>query len=152
MQYQLKLVEFDTILPIWQDKLWPNRKSPIKSMSSMTFDGKYDMSIYENYEPFFWAIYYDNEIVAVNSGHQTHQLEFRSRGLYASPEHRGKGLAKMLLQETIMCAEAVGALRVWTVPRQGSEHAYVSAGFELVGDWFDEGMEYGPNIYAVREL
>lgn len=152
MSYQVKLVDFETVLPVWQNKLWPGRQSPIKPMSSMTFDEQYDMSIYENYEPFFWAVYHGNEVVAVNSGHLTNAEEFRSRGLYTDPGHRGQGLASQLLNELILCAEAVGAQRVWTVPRKGSEHAYLKAGFELVGDWFDKGMEFGPNIMAVREV
>lgn len=149
MQYELRLVEFDDVLPVWQNKLWPGRQSPIKPMSSMTLDRQYDMSIYDNYEPFFWAVYHNNEIVAVNSGHQTNATEFRSRGLYADPAHRGKGLAKMLLNELLICAEAVGCNLVWTVPRKGSEHAYLSAGFVLYGGWFNEGMEFGPNIYSI---
>ena len=30
-------ISFDTILPIWQDKLWPNRQSAIEPVSAMTW-------------------------------------------------------------------------------------------------------------------
>jgi len=149
MRYHLKQVTFEDILPVWSNKLWPGRQSPIKPMSSMTLSKEYDMDIYENYTPYFWAVYHEDKIVAVNSGHQTSATEFRSRGLYTDPDHRGQGLAKMLLNELLMCATAEGCHLVWTVPRKGSEHAYLKSGFVLYGDWFDEGMEYGPNIYSV---
>ena len=47
MRYKSKIVDFKTILPIWNDKLWPQRKSSINPMSSMTYDRKYDNEIYE---------------------------------------------------------------------------------------------------------
>lgn len=152
MQYTLKEVEFSEVLPIWSIKLWPGRESPIKAMSSMTLDETYDMEIYDKYNPYFWAIFCGNEIVAVNSGHQTSDTEFRSRGLYADPEHRGKGLAKQVLNATISRAKELGMKTVWTVPRQASMPAYESVGFERVSDWFDEGVEFGPNCYAIYKI
>ena len=72
MRYKSKIVDFKTILPIWNDKLWPQRKSQIKSMSSMTYDRKYDMKIYEKYKPTLVAVYnIDEKIIGVKSGHRT---------------------------------------------------------------------------------
>ena len=146
------MVDFETILPTWTNKLWPGRVSPIKPQSSMTMGQGYNMRIYDDYRTWCWAIYCNDEIVAVNSGHQTSECDFRSRGLYVDPAHRGVGLANQLLEDIIICADALGMERVWTLPRKGSENVYVNAGFVLTGDWFDEGMEFGPNILAIKEI
>jgi RimJ/RimL family protein N-acetyltransferase len=150
--YRLEKVDFITVLPIWRDKLWPGRKSEIKPMSSMTLDGTYDMTIYEKYTPHFWAVLYNNEVVGVNSAHQTSDTTVRSRGLWVKPKHRGMGLATSLVQESVYLGFDVRADCIWTVPRQGSQGPYLSCGFELIGDWFDEGMEFGPNIIAVCKI
>ena len=47
MKYKSELVDFETILPVWANELWPNRTSDIKSMSSMTYDKTFDMNIYK---------------------------------------------------------------------------------------------------------
>ena len=51
-------VTFEDVKPIWEQELWPNRKSAIEPMSVMTwpFEGdpeEYDMNIMEKYEPTF---------------------------------------------------------------------------------------------------
>ena len=63
-------ISFDTILPIWRDKLWPNRESAIEPISAMTwpFEGApdpIDMSIFD-YEPTFWGVYIDDKLVGFN--------------------------------------------------------------------------------------
>jgi N-acetylglutamate synthase-like GNAT family acetyltransferase len=113
---------------------------------------EYDMTIYKKYNPHFWAVLYNGEIVGVNSAHQTAADTVRSRGLWVDPEHRGVGLAKQLVQESVCLGRNIHANRVWTVPRKGSEWSYISCGFELTGEWFDEGMEFGPNILAVCKI
>ena len=152
--YRLEKVDFTAVLPVWKDKLWPGRKSEIKPMSSMTLANihEYDMSIYEKYTPHFWAVLYNGEIVGVNSAHQTAEDEVRSRGLWVDPKHRGVGLAKQLVQESVYIGLDIRAKSVWTVPRKGSEWPYINCGFELQGEWFDEGMEFGPNILAVCKI
>lgn len=152
MQYTLKEVTFEDVLPVWKNKLWPGRESEIKSMSSMTCDNGYDMSIYDSYEPYFWAVYFNDYIVAVNSGHQTSKHDFRSRGLYTDPSHRGHGLAKQVLNATVVKAKELGLSTVWTIPRKSSMYAYESIGFVRISDWFDEGVEFGPNALAIYRI
>ena len=152
MQYELREVEFSEVLPIWAIKLWPGRESPIKSMSSMTYDRNFDMEIYDKYNPYFWAVFCGDMIVAVNSGHQTNDYEFRSRGLYTNPAHRGEGLAKQVLGATIAKAKELKLNRVWSVPRQSSVYAYESVGFKRTSDWFDEGVEFVPNCYVELKI
>ena len=149
-------ISFETICHIWQKHLWQNRVSPIETHSAMTwpFAGnpiEYDMDIF-NYEPNFFAIFQRQEIVGVNSGHRTKDNIYRSRGIWVHPDHRKKGVSKMLFDATEKQARNEGCNMIWSIPRKSALPAYTKFGFETVGDFFDEGMEFGPNIYVTKEL
>ena len=54
---------FQDVKNIWNEKLWPNRKSTIKEMSSMQYLDGFDMAIYEKYKPKnIYVITSENEI------------------------------------------------------------------------------------------
>ena len=149
-------ITFETICHVWQKHLWQNRVSPIETHSAMTwpFDGnpiEYDMDIF-NYKPAFFAIFQRQEIVGVNSGHRTKDNIYRSRGIWVHPDHRKKGVSKMLFDATEKQARNEGCNMIWSIPRKSALPAYTKFGFETVGDYFDEGMEFGPNIYVTKEL
>lgn len=153
MKGRSEIVDFETILPIWKEKLWPNRESEIKSMSSMMYQGGYDMSIYEKYEPTFFAVYnVVNEIVGVNSGHRTSNDLYRSRGIWVDPRYRGNGIAGVLFCSLFGQAMKEKCKAVWSVPRKDALQAYEKVGFKKTSDFFDEGMEFGPNCYVYTEL
>ncbi len=42
---EIRKINFSDILPIWENNLWPGRKSPIKPVSTIQFMGSYDMSL-----------------------------------------------------------------------------------------------------------
>jgi len=149
---EIQLITFAEIYEIWNNELWPGRESPIKEMSSMTFMGDYDMSVYERYRGTFWGVFIDDKLVGVNSGHPVSDTMYRSRGLWVHPEYRGRGIAKVLLRALSDFARVCEFEYVFTVPRKGSEHAYLTEDYKLVGDWFDHGMEFGPNIWAIKKL
>ena len=96
----IDLVEYDVILPIWEQFLWPGRID-IKNMSSMQYLSGYDVKIYDRYAPYFFAYYIDNNIAGINSAHKSSQTEFRSRGLYVFDEYRNQGIGKQLLEYTV---------------------------------------------------
>ena len=149
-------ISFETISHVWQKHLWQNRVSPIETHSAMTwpFDGnpiEYDMDIF-NYEPTFFAVFQSQEIIGVNSGHRTKDNIYRSRGIWVRPEYRKKGISKMLFDETEKQAIKEGCNMIWSIPRKSALPAYTKFGFETVGNFFDEGMEFGPNIYVTKEL
>ena len=132
-------ISFDTILPIWQDKLWPNRQSAIEPMSAMTwpFEGApdpIDMNIF-NYMPTFWGVYIDDKLVGVNSGHRTDHTQYRSRGIWVDPDYRGRGIAQQLFTLTEHQALVEGSLLLWSIPRKTALPAYTKFGFETVGDY-----------------
>jgi GNAT superfamily N-acetyltransferase len=145
-------ITFQEILPIWQNKLWPNRVSPIETHSAMTWplshpNQPYDMNVF-NYPVYFFGIYDQDKLIAVNSGHLTTITEFRSRGLWVDPFYRGKKLAQQILLATIDQAKTSGAYMIWSIPRLTALPAYERVGFKTVGDRVDEGVEFGPNIYC----
>lgn len=134
-----KQITFDEILPIWKNKLWPNRQSAIEPMSAMTwpFEGNpqpYNMSIFE-YEPNFWGVYDNDLLVGVNSGHRTTDLQYRSRGIWVDPEYRGQRIAETLFSMLQNQAMIEGCEMLWSIPRKTALPAYTKFGFETVGDY-----------------
>jgi GNAT superfamily N-acetyltransferase len=149
---RLQLCSFQEVLPLWREKLWPRRQSEILEKSSLRFGGGYDGAIYKTAAPLFWGYFMRERLIAANSGFWTSKEEFRSRGLYVEPEFRGRGIAQMLLRELLQTAQENGARRAWSIPRQSALKTYQAVGFETHGDFFTEGMEFGPNIFVYKDL
>ena len=148
-------VTFQDILPIWQEKLWPDRESAIESHSAMTWpfswpDRAIDMSIFD-YSACYWAVYDGEKTVAVNSGHRSSEVEYRSRGIWVDPAHRGKGIANTLFCLLENQAIVEGCEMIWSIPRKTALPAYTKFGFMTVGD-FLETETSDANIYAIKRL
>jgi GNAT superfamily N-acetyltransferase len=147
--------DFDTVLPIWENKLWAGRHSAIEPMSAMTwpFEGNpqpINMSIFE-FEPMFWAVHIDDNIVGVNSGHRTSDSQYRSRGIWVDPAYRKHGVAQMLFTMTQHQAIIEQCEMLWSIPRKTALPAYTKFGFNTVGDYF--GTETADaNIYVSKRL
>ena len=88
----------------------------------------------------------------VNSGHRTRDDLYRSRGIWVDPKFRKTGVAQTLFELTESKAREEGCRLIWSIPRKSALPAYTKFGFETVGDYFDEGMEFGPNIYVRKDL
>ena len=151
-----KSISFDEISSIWQTELWPKRVSPIETHSAMTwpFDGnpiQYDMDIF-NYEPTFFGVFNDGSLVGVNSGHRTKDTMYRSRGIWVNSNFRKTGVAQILFNMTESQAVAEGCNLIWSIPRKSAVKSYTLFGFKTVGNYFDKGMEFGPNIYVKKDL
>ena len=142
-------IDFDTILPIWRDYLWPKRESPIEPTSAMNFMGGYDLKNMCSL-PTFFAYMIDGEIAGVNSGHMCKDNDYRSRGLYVFEKFRGKGIGAELLKATIERAKEEGAALCWSYPKDTSWNTYAKAGFVLVSDF--EISENGNNAYCMVRL
>ena len=143
-------ISFNDILEIWTTGLWKDRESPIKPMSSMTYLGGYDMSIYNNV-PTFFAVKEGNKIVAVNSGHMTIDGYYRSRGLWVDENHRHKGHTYSLFDALFEVAKAEKAKFVWSLPRDNSVGAYLKNGFSIASK-VTNNFELGPHYYVVRDV
>jgi len=151
-EFKVEVATFEDIYPTWDEHLWPDRKSPIKEMSSMTYDGDYDMSIYKKYKPTFFIVRDGYTVVGVNSGHRTHNDHYRSRGLYVNTNYRRMGMSTLLLNATIDQAIKENCSIVWTYPRLTSIRAYKKVGFRRISGWKNEDMEFGPNCLCVKNI
>lgn len=147
----VRKISFEEILPFW-NLLWPNRKSKILEMSSMTYLGGYDISIYQKYKPTFFGLYIDNKIIGVNSGHKTKKDYYRSRGLWIDSLHRGSNLSLILLKKVDDQAIFENCKYVWSIPRQGALSAYIKNNYIQKSNFFNENVEFGPNCYVLKEL
>ena len=58
----------------------------------------------------------------------------------------------MLLELTISTAKKENCLVIWTMPRKSALPAYESVGFRKIGGWIDEGVEFGPNCIAIKQI
>ena len=120
---------------IWKTYLWPHRLSAIQSSSAMSFLEGYDMANMQSTPTFFGYIINDF-IIGVNSGHACpNQNNYRSRGLWVDPDHRGRGIAQQLLTATINQGLTEGYNQIWSYPRLSSWPTYQAVGFELASDW-----------------
>ena len=154
---------FEDILPYWTNELWVGRVSKIEHMSSLKWNSYLwfmhgnveitkDHSIFDKYTPTFFNVKVGDEIIGVNSGFKTDDKIYRSRGLWVKPEHRGNGHSKTLLKQTIEQGRKEGCTYIWTMPRKTALPAYESVGFNKIGGWIDEKVEFGPNCIAMRKL
>jgi GNAT superfamily N-acetyltransferase len=146
----IKQITWEQILPIWRDHLWRGRKTEIRPTSGLKFLGGFDKSIEDNIPTFFGA-FIEGECVGVNSGHITNEQEYRSRGIYVIPNHRGKGISQDLLEAVERQVRAEKRITLWSMPRKLALPAYEKFGFSVVSDFFDE-MEFGPNCFVVKLL
>ena len=161
--YEYLQTTFENIYDLWNEGLWPNRISKIEDRSALSFDvplwknygnvsiTKQRERIWE-YKPTFWVVREDNEIIGANSGFKTDDRVYRSRGLYVVPEKRGQGISRMLLKLTIETAKKEECGVIWTMPRKSALPAYESVGFNKIGGWIDEGVEFGPNCIAIKQI
>jgi GNAT superfamily N-acetyltransferase len=153
MRYRTVTVDFEIILPCWKDKLWPGRKDAIRPMSDIVYLGGHDPEIYKKFKPTFFVVYNTvDEIIGVNSGHRTTDNLYRSRGLWVDPRYRRKGISGILFCELYGQAMKENCKGIWSIPRKESLAAYEKYGFVKTSDFFDKGMEFGPNCYVYKEI
>lgn len=128
---RLQQIDFTTILPIWQNLLWPNRTSAIEPVSCIQLFGEKDYSIMSA-APTFFGVFKDDRLIGVNSGFKTSSELYRSRGIYVLPEFRKAGVAHMLFAATCEQARKEQCDSVWSMPRLSAVRAYQNFGFTIV--------------------
>jgi GNAT superfamily N-acetyltransferase len=142
-------VSFEFIKDIWQQHLWPDRKSSIDSHSAMLLSKEFELKNFE-YPASFFVYIHDDTVAGCNSGHKCCDNTYRSRGLYVFPKFRKQGIGKELLLATVRQGKKEDCDLVWSYPRFESWTTYKSAGFELISDWSE--TETGLNAYCSQSL
>lgn len=146
-------IHFKDIYPVWENFLWPGRKSLIEKTSTMKWKGGYDMD-YLNRTPFFCGIWKEEEkknLIGVCSCFPTDKGEFRMRGLWVHPEYRNRGLSKILAKKIIDHACLSGANKLWSLPRVSLKPLYIKFGFSYFFGPTNE-FEFGPHYYAMMDI
>ena len=144
-------IQFQEILPIWKQFLWPNRRSLIEPTSAMAFPSGYDMSLLKS-KGYYWSASIQGKRVGVNSGFQTSETHFRSRGLFVFPQARRRGVAQCLFQALEQKALLLGCECLWSLPRATSLRAYEKFGFQKEHPAENSSVEFGPNFYATKQI
>jgi len=155
VELKTQRITFETILPIWSSKLWPDRASAIESHSAMTwpFEGDpepINMSIFE-FEPVFWGVYFKDKLIGVNSGHRTTDRQYRSRGIWVDPEYRKQGVSQSLFIMTEHQAKLEKCDMIWSIPRKTALKAYTKFGFSTVGGYINTETS-DANIYVSKYI
>lgn len=147
MEIVIKEIDFQTILPIWKNKLWPERNSVIEPISAINISGEIDGAIIEiNPTPHFFSLQINGEICAVTSTHQTSSGEHRLRGTWVDEKKRGCGHGQKLIKYVLDLYLQTGEI-VWTMSREDSVRFYEKLSFQLQRKIL--GYEYGPHFIMV---
>lgn len=144
-------LSFECIKKIWSSDLWQNRVGEIKKVSSIDYNLKINMNIYDS-APYYYGMLYDSKIVGVNSVYETNDSTVRSRGLWISNSFRGNGFSQVLLDNATSWAVEKNAVLLWSLPRAASFFAYEKNGFKRKELIKSHKMEFGPNYYAQKDL
>ena len=148
-------VDFETVLPVWQTKLWPGRVSPIRPVCPMMFLGGHDMNIitlYADQVKFFGVYNAAGDLAGVSSGHPTSETHYRNRGLHVDPSFDRQGIAHALLGAVVNAAVDAGRDVIWGLPRLPNVPFYIMHGWVEMSGPITEDVEFGPNIYMARPL
>lgn len=145
----IKMISWNVIKNVWENKLWIGRKTPIKPTNGLLLYGGYDKSV-ENNKASFFGLFKAKKLVGVNSGHSVNN-KYRSRGLYVEPEYRHMGGAQLLLKATEDQAKLERKDILWSIPRESSLQTYIKFGFKVVGSRIED-LEFGPNYYVVKKI
>lgn len=147
MNYQIKKIDYVTILPAWE-KLWPGREH--SAHSSMRMLGGHGPEIRDTYKWTGFGVYDGKRLVGVNAGHKSSQFDYRTRGLWVDPDYRGQGVAQQLFEKLEEQAKYEGSRWLWSFPRLPSLPAYMNAGYIPYGE--TEHAEFEQNVRAKKDL
>lgn len=147
------IINWEKVLSMWQQKLWPSRQSPIETHSAMIYGGGYDMRNFDCQVIFLgWMI--DNEIHGINSIHGCGDGSWRTRGLWVDSSYRGRGGGSNLLAESVKLAKINGATFLWSYPRQTSWKTYKKVGFKIQRQYntWQSSETSDANTYCIHYL
>jgi len=146
----IKIVDFETIYPIWKNKLWKGRISKIEQSNPIDYLGKYNPNLMNN-KAICFAYYEGDEIIGVNTLLPTSDTFCRSRGFYINPEQRLKGIGLQLMKFTLEKALLLDFKYMWSLPRKSALPFYLKFGFKQTSD-FDDQYEFGPNCFIIKKI
>ena len=154
VQAVLVEIDFDEAKKIWQQKLWPNRQSPIEPVACINRNGAIDLSI-KNSSPRFYKLMHlknsrlSDTWIAAGSVIQISDTESRLRGIIVRPKFQGMGLGRYfinLLEQTLN----QDCQFLWAMPRQSNQVFFQKLGFTTFLNL--DGYEFGPHYLMGKEI
>jgi len=145
----IRKITFEEILPKWQ-LLWPGKEKILPVNCHRFLGGTSEDYVFAKVT--YLGYYIDDELVGVCSGYKNNDILYRARGFWIDENYRGKHIFRKLIQTLSSIALLEGCQVMWTMGRKSSWEKYKACGFAKIGDWFSEGVEFGPNAYMYKEL
>lgn len=147
---EINKISYTEIKELWK-KLWWDDFYPKSGVILLDWE-KRDLSIHENnnIEVSFFGAFKDGKIVGVNSGFCPYEFQYRSRGLYVSPEYRRQGIAIKLLDATQEQGRKEGKFLLWSVPRKEALPTYLKFGFLRISNFFNG--KWGENCFVMKTI
>lgn len=133
-EFEIREVDFETMRDFWMRDLWKDRRDPVRAMSSMLFQGGYDMRIYQDFRAKFFGLFVGDKLMGSLSCHRSSGLHMRCRGLYLAPEYRGQGWSAALFSAVEEEARRLHCEMIWSYPRKSALKAYEAYGFRVERD------------------
>ncbi len=145
----IKIVEsnFENILPIWKNQLWPLRISEIQSTSAIDDNGIIDINL-TFYKPYFYEAIQNNQTIGVIGGQMTSDSMYRMRGLWVHENFRKMGVGQMLVLKNMQTAHELNSKVIWTMSRESALQFYERQGF--IRYMNVDKFEYGPHVIVKK--
>jgi len=140
---RIEKISFEVIQDFWSKHLWPGRQSPIEPVACINSMGDIDLTV-RRFDPLFYGAFKESHLVGVVSFSLTSSSEARMRGICVLPNHRGKGISRMLFtrgKEEVIVTPTVQ--RLWTMGRLINLDYYTKLGFVLGIE--TSAYEFGPH-------
>jgi N-acetylglutamate synthase-like GNAT family acetyltransferase len=139
-------ISFERIYPIWKEKLWPLRQSPIEPVSCINSKGEIDSEI-ARFSPQFFALLESSEIRGVVSCHPTSHNEMRLRGVWIDENFRGMDFGRRLVSQVIE-AKSLEPWTWWLMCRVKNVEFFQKLHFQAEQEISQ--YEYGPHMIMTR--
>lgn len=134
---QIQEANFQSILFLWQNELWPGR-SDIEEYSWMKFGGGHYEKFDSPKKKFWTALDQAKQIGVISTHALPEQKCVRMRGLWIHPDYRRKNIGSSLISIACEWANHQDAQIIWTYPRQEAWPVYAKQGFKVQSDWIKD--------------
>ncbi len=143
MDFEIKSISFEEILPIWKNFLWPERTSVIENVSCIDQWGKIDVGI-RQFKSEFYGCYFAEKIAGVISCHAISSEVMRIRGIYVFESYRNNRIGSRLISRVKTTTFEQNYKKIFGLVRANNETYFKNAGFVSYGRI--GSFEYGPHI------
>lgn len=143
MDFEIRTISFEEILPVWKNFLWPERVSVIENVSCVDQLGNIDVII-RQYKSEFFGCFESTELIGVVSCHPINQEVMRIRGIYVFEAYRNKKIGRDLIKQVEKTVFEQNYKKIFGLVREKNENYFKGVGFVSYGR--TGVFEYGPHV------